>query len=103
MRFSRSRSLVRSFSSAPKLPPFDYKPPPYTGPSKEQLLATRKKHMNPGFSLSPSFPFHFRLGLFIYYKNPVLLASGKMQYVFDETGLDLLVCFFSNFFREKIS
>lgn len=33
---------------APKLPPFDYTPPPYTGPPKEEVLALRKKYLNPG-------------------------------------------------------
>lgn len=33
---------------APKLPTFDYTPPPYTGPPKEEVLALRKKFLNPG-------------------------------------------------------
>lgn len=33
---------------APVLPPFDFVPPPYTGPPKEEVLALRKKFLNPG-------------------------------------------------------
>lgn len=33
---------------APTLPPFDYTPPPYTGPPKDEVLALRKKYLNPG-------------------------------------------------------
>lgn len=31
----------------PEIPPFDYKPVPYTGPSKEEVLALRKKFLSP--------------------------------------------------------
>lgn len=31
-----------------ELPPFDYKPAPYVGPSKEEVLALRKEHLSPG-------------------------------------------------------
>lgn len=33
---------------APALPPCDFKPPAYTGPSKEEVLALRKAHLSPG-------------------------------------------------------
>jgi alanine-glyoxylate transaminase/(R)-3-amino-2-methylpropionate-pyruvate transaminase len=56
----------------PKLPPFDYQPKPYTGPSADEVLALRKQYMNPG--------------IFLYYKKPIMLVEGKMQYVWDETG-----------------
>ncbi len=57
---------------APVLPAFDYKPQPYTGPSPEEVLAKRKAHLNPG--------------IFLYYKKPIMVVEGKMQYVWDETG-----------------
>src|SRR5580658_7193248 len=56
----------------PTLPPFDYKPQPYKGPSADEVLALRKQYMNPG--------------IFLYYKKPIMLVEGKMQYVWDETG-----------------
>jgi alanine-glyoxylate transaminase / (R)-3-amino-2-methylpropionate-pyruvate transaminase len=64
-------------ASGPKLksiplPPTPHKPQPYTGPSAEQVLALRKQYLNPG--------------LFLYYKKPIMIVEGKMQYVWDETG-----------------
>ncbi len=54
------------------LPPSSHQPAPYTGPSLEQVLAQRKQYLNPG--------------LFLYYKQPIMLVEGKMQYVWDSTG-----------------
>ena len=56
----------------PTLPPFDHTPMPYTGPSPDEILAMRKEFVNPG--------------IFHYYKKPVTIVEGKMQYLFDETG-----------------
>jgi len=58
--------------TTPKLPPTKHKPQPYTGPSAEAVLALRKQFINPG--------------VFLYYKKPLMLVEGKMQYVWDETG-----------------
>src|SRR5881394_3103588 len=58
--------------AAPALPPTTYKPKAYTGPSAEEVLALRKQFLNPG--------------IFLYYKKPLMLVEGKMQYVWDETG-----------------
>lgn len=58
--------------TTPTLPPFDHKPAPYTGPSADEVLATRKQFLNPG--------------IFLYYKKPLMMVEGKMQYVWDETG-----------------
>src|SRR5215204_4081293 len=54
------------------LPPTSFKPQPYTGPSAEQVLALRKQYLNPG--------------LFLYYKKPIMIVEGKMQWVWDDTG-----------------
>src|SRR6187549_396813 len=54
------------------LPPSSHQPQPYTGPSAEQVLALRKQYLNPG--------------LFLYYKKPIMIVEGKMQWVWDETG-----------------
>jgi alanine-glyoxylate transaminase / (R)-3-amino-2-methylpropionate-pyruvate transaminase len=54
------------------LPPFDQKPAPYSGPSAEEVLRLRKQYLNPG--------------LFLYYKQPIMIVEGKMQYVWDDAG-----------------
>src|SRR3954466_6220124 len=56
----------------PELPPFDHKPRKYTGPSADEILRLRKEFLNPG--------------IFLYYKKPLMLVEGKMQYVWDEKG-----------------
>jgi hypothetical protein len=35
-------------SSTPQLPPCDFIPPKYTGPSKDEVLNLRKQYLNPG-------------------------------------------------------
>jgi len=54
------------------LPPTPHTPTPYTGPSAAQVLALRKQFLSPG--------------LFLYYKQPIMIVEGKMQYVWDDTG-----------------
>jgi alanine-glyoxylate transaminase / (R)-3-amino-2-methylpropionate-pyruvate transaminase len=54
------------------LPPCSFQPAPYTGPSADNVLAIRKQFLNPG--------------IFLYYKKPLMLVQGSMQYVWDETG-----------------
>src|SRR5215510_7714319 len=56
----------------PALPPTNHTPRPYSGPSAEQVLAKRKQFLNPG--------------LFLYYKKPMMIVEGHMQYVWDDTG-----------------
>ena len=56
----------------PELPPFDYTPKPYTGPSAEEVFALRKQFLNPA--------------LFLYYQKPMMIVEGKGQYLFDEKG-----------------
>ena len=63
----------------PKLPPFDYSPPPYTGPSAADILAKRKAYLSPSL-------FHF-------YNKPLNIVDGKMQYLFDESGRRYLDAF----------
>ena len=57
---------------APQMPAFDYQPRPYTGPSREDVLAARRRYANPA--------------VFTLYREPLMLVEGRMQYVFDETG-----------------
>ena len=49
----------------PVLPHFDYEPKPYAGPSADEVLRLRKQFLNPG--------------IFLYYKNPIMLVEGSMQ------------------------
>src|SRR5881275_1961940 len=64
-------STGRALKSIP-LPATPHQPQPYTGPSAEQVLALRRQYLNPG--------------LFLYYKKPIMIVEGKMQYVWDDTG-----------------
>src|SRR6201993_2399086 len=57
---------------APELPPFDYQPRRYLGPSAEEVLRSRRQFLNPG--------------LFLYYKPPLMIVEGKGQYWFDAKG-----------------
>lgn len=58
--------------SAPGLPACDHRPRPYAGPSKQDVLALRKQFVNPA--------------IFTYYKEPLMIVEGHMQYLYDETG-----------------
>jgi alanine-glyoxylate transaminase/(R)-3-amino-2-methylpropionate-pyruvate transaminase len=54
------------------MPPFGYTPRPYRGPPKAQVLAARRRYLNPA--------------LFTLYREPLMIVEGRMQYLFDETG-----------------
>ncbi|MGH7997219.1 MAG: aminotransferase class III-fold pyridoxal phosphate-dependent enzyme, partial [Opitutaceae bacterium] len=54
------------------LPPCPHRPAPYAGPSAEEVLRLRREYLNPG--------------LFLYYRKPIMIVEGKMQYVWDDTG-----------------
>ncbi len=56
----------------PLMPSCEYIPAPYAGPSREEVIAERKQFCNPA--------------LFTYYKDPVMIVDGHMQWLFDETG-----------------
>ena len=66
-------------TTTPALPHFDHKPTPYAGPSKADVLKARATHLSPG--------------ILTYYKDPVMIVEGKMQYLFDETGRRYLDAF----------
>ena len=62
-----------------ELPPTKHVPRPYTGPSRDEVLAIRSQFANPA--------------IFTYYADPLLIVEGYKQYLYDETGrryLDLL-------------
>ncbi|HVZ63715.1 MAG TPA: aminotransferase class III-fold pyridoxal phosphate-dependent enzyme [Lacunisphaera sp.] len=54
------------------LPPCSHQPAPYTGPSADEVLALRKQYLNPA--------------ILLYYKQPIMIVEGKMQFVWDHTG-----------------
>ncbi len=64
--------MTTAQTTTPTLPDFDYSPMPYEGPSRDEVIALRKQHLSPG--------------IITYYKNPVMIVEGKMQYLYDETG-----------------
>jgi alanine-glyoxylate transaminase/(R)-3-amino-2-methylpropionate-pyruvate transaminase len=55
-----------------EMPAFSHAPRPYTGPSREEVLAMRREFCSPA--------------LFALYGEPLMIVEGKMQYLFDETG-----------------
>lgn len=65
--------------AAPSLPPCTHTPAKYTGPSKAEVLAMRKEFCTPA--------------LVTYYKDPVMIVEGKMQYLWDEAGRRYLDAF----------
>ncbi|XP_030385142.1 alanine--glyoxylate aminotransferase 2, mitochondrial isoform X2 [Scaptodrosophila lebanonensis] len=55
-----------------EMPECNYQPPPYNGPSYEQILSTRKSH------LTPNLVAHF--------KKPLVIHAGHMQWLYDHEG-----------------
>src|SRR5436190_21161077 len=62
-----------------ELPLCDHVPAAYDGPSKEDVLALRRQYLTPG--------------LITYYREPLMVVEGSMQYVWDETGKRYLDAF----------
>ncbi|HEY8257538.1 MAG TPA: aminotransferase class III-fold pyridoxal phosphate-dependent enzyme, partial [Gemmatimonadales bacterium] len=56
----------------PVMPPHDHTPRPYAGPSRQDVLAMRKQYCHPS--------------TFLYYREPLMVVEGHMQYLYDETG-----------------
>jgi len=64
--------MPQTLAAIPRMPAFDHQPRRYTGPSREEVLAARSRYANPA--------------LFTFYREPLMIVEGKMQYLFDETG-----------------
>ncbi len=58
--------------SMPQLPNYSHQPQPYDGPSRDEVRGLRQQYLNPG--------------LLMYYKDPIMIVEGSMQYLYDETG-----------------
>src|SRR5437763_519224 len=61
------------------LPLSSHTPEPYDGPSREEVLAMRREYLTPG--------------LITYYREPLLVVEGHMQYVWDDAGTQYLDAF----------
>lgn len=61
------------------LPIIDHHPGKYDGPPREEVIALRRQYLSPG--------------LVTYYKDPLMVVEGHMQYVYDETGRRYLDAF----------
>ncbi len=69
----------RSATKARPLPTSSHTPAPYEGPTREEVLAMRREYLSPG--------------LITYYRDPLLIVEGHMQYLWDETGKQYLDAF----------
>ena len=58
--------------NSPELAPYDHQATPYAGPSLEEVMDMRKRYLTPA--------------LVTYYKDPLMIVEGSMQYVYDEKG-----------------
>ncbi|MEM7681270.1 MAG: aspartate aminotransferase family protein [Planctomycetota bacterium] len=61
------------------LPQCDHQPRPYDGPARSEVVALRQQYVNPG--------------VLTYYREPLMLVEGHMQYLWDETGRRYLDAF----------
>lgn len=55
-----------------ELPPYNHEPKPYAGPSYAEVEQMRKQFLSPA--------------LVTFYKKPIMIVQGSMQYLYDETG-----------------
>jgi len=62
-----------------QLPIIDHQPTTYEGPSRDEVLALRHQYVSPG--------------VLTYYRDPLMIVEGKMQYLWDETGRQYLDAF----------
>ena len=79
-----------------QLPEFAFVPPPYTGPSKDEVMKLRATYLSPGACINLQFPQRLtrtsrtisvvHAALSFHFKKPVMIVDGKMQYLFDEEG-----------------
>jgi alanine-glyoxylate transaminase / (R)-3-amino-2-methylpropionate-pyruvate transaminase len=54
------------------MPPCEHKPSAYTGPSRDEVIELRRQYVSPG--------------VFTYYRTPIQIVEGFMQYLWDDTG-----------------
>jgi len=61
------------------LPIINHQPQPYDGPSRDEVIALRHQYVSPG--------------VITYYKDPLMIVEGHMQYLYDEQGTRYLDAF----------
>jgi alanine-glyoxylate transaminase/(R)-3-amino-2-methylpropionate-pyruvate transaminase len=66
-------------SKSLQLPIIDYEPLPYDGPSRDEVIALRHQYVSPG--------------VLTYYREPLMLVEGHMQYLWDDQGRRYLDAF----------
>jgi len=71
-RFKSTAASPSAVQDAPEMPPCDFKPEPYKGPSYADTQITRSSKLTPA--------------LLTYYSKPVLINQGHMQWLFDHEG-----------------
>ncbi|MFQ5806640.1 MAG: aspartate aminotransferase family protein [Phycisphaerae bacterium] len=62
--------------SPASLPTSEHQPSPYYGPGRDEILQLRRAYLNPA--------------IFNYYKDPLCIVEGHMQYLWDDTGKQYL-------------
>lgn len=70
---------VQDGKHLPQMPAFSHTPRKYDGPRMEEVLRKRKAFLNPA--------------MFLYYKKPLNIVEGKMQWLYDEDGRRYLDAF----------
>jgi len=66
------KTLAHCLFSTLKMPPCSFVPPPYQGPTIDEILEKRHKYVSPAISY--------------FFKNPLYIVQGDMQYLWDHTG-----------------
>ncbi|MGI9429300.1 MAG: aspartate aminotransferase family protein [Bythopirellula sp.] len=70
---------MKKTSELPALPIVDHRPTPYDGPSRDEVIALRHQYVSPG--------------VLTYFREPLMVVEGHMQYLWDETGRQYLDAF----------
>lgn len=63
----------------PKIPPFDFSPPPYDGPSTDEILTKRKEFLSPSMFYFYKKPVSFSLSIVVESQSIPLFSSEMNQ------------------------
>ncbi|MCH2114376.1 MAG: aspartate aminotransferase family protein [Pirellulales bacterium] len=70
---------MKASSKPLQLPIVDHQATPYEGPSRDEVLALRNQYVSPG--------------VIMYYREPLMVVEGHMQYLWDDRGRRYLDAF----------